>query len=231
MKSPKDVLSRLRNRVEARLFPVHYKERHEIAYWKSRLATEAQLGNESYVQFYTSSFDLEPGFYAGKRILDIGCGPRGSLEWADMAAERVGLDPLVPSYLKIGADRHKMAYVAASSDAIPFATEHFDVVCAFNSLDHVAHLEKTVAEIKRVTRSGGLFLLITEVNHPPSATEPINLPWSITAAFADKFSLLEEKRYEIGNHDIYRQIAMDNRFDSGNQTDRPGILAAKFKKR
>ena len=30
---------------------------------------------------------------------DIGCGPRGSLEWATMAAERVGLDPPVNKYL------------------------------------------------------------------------------------------------------------------------------------
>jgi ubiquinone/menaquinone biosynthesis C-methylase UbiE len=55
----------------------------------------------------------------------------------------------------MGAQHHKMTYVAASSDAIPFAAGHFDAVCSLNSLDHVADLEKTVAEIKRVVRSGG----------------------------------------------------------------------------
>ena len=165
-KSLRYILSRIYNRVEARVFPLHHKERNEIAYWRSRFAAEGQLTNQRYVQSYTKTFDLEPSFYAGKRILDIGCGPRGSLEWADMAAERIGLDPLVPEYLKMGADRHKMTYVAASSDAIPFPAEYFDTVCAFNSLDHVAYLEKTIAEIKRVVRPGGLFLLITEVNHP-----------------------------------------------------------------
>ena len=44
-----------------------------------------------------------------------------------MAADRVGLDILVPKYLKMGADRHKMTYVAAPSDAIPFPAQHFDV--------------------------------------------------------------------------------------------------------
>jgi len=38
-------------------------------------------------------FGLSKDFYKGKKILDIGCGPRGSLEWADMTLERVGLDP------------------------------------------------------------------------------------------------------------------------------------------
>lgn len=230
-KSLRYILSRIYNWVEARVFPLHHKERNEIAYWGSRLAAEGQLTNQRYVQSYTKTFDLEPSFYAGKRILDIGCGPRGSLEWADMAAERIGLDPLVPEYLKMGADRHKMTYVAASSDAIPFPAEYFDTVCAFNSLDHVAYLEKTIAEIKRVVRPGGLFLLITEVNHPPTATEPIDLPWSISQSFTDAFSLLDEKRYEIGNHDIYRQISIDDRFNDANPTDRPGILLAKFRKK
>lgn len=131
----------------------------------------------------------------------------------------------------MGADRHKMTYVAASSDAIPFPAEYFDTVCAFNSLDHVAYLEKTIAEIKRMVRPGGLFLLMTEVNHPPTATEPIDLPWSISQSFTDAFSLLDEKRYEIGNHDIYRQISIDDRFNDANPTDRPGILLAKFRKK
>ena len=232
IKSLPHKLGHLYNLALARVFPLHHKERDEIAYWKSRLAAEGQLSNERYLYSYTSTFDIEPSFYAGKRILDIGCGPRGSLEWADMAAERVGLDTLAPKYLKMGADRHKMTYVAASSDAIPFPAEHFDVVCAFNSLDHVAHLEKTIAEIKRVVRLGGLFLLIVEVNHRPTASEPIDLPWSISQAFMDAFSLLNEKRYEIGkNHDIYRQIYIDDRFDDANRADRPGILVAKFKKK
>ena len=231
IRSIRHLLSRLYYRVEARLLPRHYKERTEIAYWQSRLSNEGQLSNNHYLHSYTSAFDLKPSFYAGKRILDIGCGPRGSLEWAHMAAERVGLDPLVPQYLKMGAQHHKMTYVAASSDAIPFPAGHFDVVCSLNSLDHVADLEKTVKEIKRVVRSGGLFLLITEVNHPATATEPINLPWGISETFMDAFSLLDEKRYEIGNHDIHGQISRDARLDESNRADRPGIVLAKFEKR
>ena len=231
VKSAQHLLSRLYSRLEAHLSPTRHKERNELAYWQSRLSTEGQLNNEHYLYSYTSAFDLKPSFYAGKRILDIGCGPRGSLEWADMAAERVGLDPLVPEYLKMGAQHHKMTYVAASSDAIPFTAGHFDVVCSLNSLDHVADLENTVAEIKRVVRSGGLFLLITEVNHPPTATEPINLPWSISESFTDVFSKVEEKRYEIGNHNIHGQILIDDRFDESNRANRPGIVLAKFSKK
>jgi SAM-dependent methyltransferase len=205
IKSLRIKLGRLYKTVEVRLFPLHAKEREEIEYWKSRLAIEGKLSNERYLQSYTSTFDIEPCFYAGKRILDIGCGPRGSLEWADMAAERVGLDTLVPEYLKMGADRHKMTYVAAPSDAIPFPAEHFDVVCAFNSLDHVEDLP---------------------------ASEPLDLPWSISGAFMDVFNLLMEKRYEIGkHHDIYGQISLDDRYNDANPTNGAGIVVAKFEKK
>jgi SAM-dependent methyltransferase len=228
LESLRHILNQLYSTMEARLFPIRHKERKEVDYWQSRLAAEGQLGNDHYLKSYTLPFNLEPSFYTEKRILDIGCGPRGSLEWADMAKERVGLDPLVPAYLKMGADRHKMTYVAASSDAIPFAADYFDVVCSFNSLDHVADVEKTIDEIKRVVCRGGIFLLVTEVNHNPTSTEPVKLPWSICDAFTDAFNLVGEKRFEIGNHDIHRQILIDDRFDETNRVDRPGILLAKF---
>jgi ubiquinone/menaquinone biosynthesis C-methylase UbiE len=229
--SLRQILSRLYSRAEANLFPLRHKERKEVAYWQSRLSEEGRLRNHHYLESYTSPFDLKPSFYTGKRILDIGCGPRGSLEWADMATERVGLDPLVPAYLKMGADRHRMTYVAASSDAIPFAADYFDVVCSINSLDHVADVKKTISEIKRVARPGGVFLLVTEVNHEPTSTEPVKLPWNISEAFTDAFTLLAEKRYEIGNHDIHGQILIEDWFDETNRVDRPGIVLGKFIKK
>src|SRR5690349_8834862 len=71
------------------------KERGEMAYWKKKKDEEGELRNDHYKFLYTTHWDLDDQYYAGKKILDIGCGPRGSLEWADQAAERIGLDSLV----------------------------------------------------------------------------------------------------------------------------------------
>ena len=49
---------------------------------------EGTLKNSWYVDTFTRRVGIEKDFYHNKKILDIGCGPRGSLEWADMAAER-----------------------------------------------------------------------------------------------------------------------------------------------
>lgn len=151
------------------------KHSRELDHWKTRHQAEGLLGNAHYEYFYTTHFDIDREFYRGKRILDIGCGPRGSLEWADMATERVGLDPLVPAYGKLGIKRHKMSYCTAGSEQIPFPDGYFDVVSSINSLDHVDDVKRTLQEITRVVKPGGILLIIVEVNHGARICEPHNI--------------------------------------------------------
>jgi len=208
--------------------PEKFKEKHELSFWQKKLQEEdGQLVNRHYARFYTEFFGLSPEFYAGKRIVDIGCGPRGSLEWADMAKERIGLDPLVRPYLKLGAQDHKMQYVAADAEAMPFADGHFDCAFSFNSLDHVADLGKTIAEIKRVTKPGGSFLLITDVNHEPTACEPQRLSWDVVKLFEPEFTLESEAHFERGAG-VYESLTRGDRYDHGNASTRYGVLTARF---
>ncbi len=227
----KRALRRLLGRAAGRLFPTKWKEFNELKYWKERKAKEEVLRHDHYEAFYTTHFGLEPSFYDGKKILDIGCGPRGSLEWADGAAERCGLDPLADDYAKLGADRHKMTYVAAGSEAMPFENNRFDVVCSFNSLDHVADLGATVTEIKRVLKPGGLFLLLTDVNHDPTPYEPQSFSWDIVEAFRPELEPLDVAHYEKRAGGMYESIAQGERYDHDDLTKRYGILSAKFAKR
>lgn len=208
-----------------------YKEASEFAYWAERQRQEGNLTNAHYRFFFTTFFGLTDADFAGKRLLDIGCGPRGSLEWAEMAAERVGIDSLADKYTALRAKPHQMKYISSGAEAIPFPDGHFDIVSTFNSLDHVDSLDAVTGEIKRVCRPGGLFLLVVEVNHEPTPTEPVSIGWDITSRFRDAFDLLSERRYEIGDHDIYGQLRRDARFDDKNESDRPGIIACKFARR
>lgn len=202
----------------------------ELRYWAAAKEKEAVLHNSWYEYFYTTHFGLTRDDYRGKKVLDIGCGPRGSLEWADMAAERVGVDPLAESYRALGADRHKMTYVAASSDAMPFPDRHFDFVCSFNSLDHVDDLQATIEEIGRVTAPGGLFLLLTDVNHPPTVCEPVSLSWDIVDQFRRFFMLVREEHYEKKAAGMYQSLRAGERYDHTNPEPRYGILSAQFAK-
>ncbi len=210
--------------------PGRWKGLNEMRYWQGRVRAEGQLGNAHYAEFYTDQFGLSPAFYQGKRLLDIGCGPRGSLEWADMAAERVGLDPLAERYRALGTGRHAMRYVAAPSESIPFEDGHFDVVCSFNSLDHVDDLARTVAEIRRVLRPGGLFLLLTDVNHLATDCEPQSFSWDVTARFLPDLVVVQEEHYEKLDGGMYDSLRAAIAYDHTDPTQRYGILAAMLRR-
>jgi len=149
------------------------KGRFEMDFWKERYKEEGgRLKNDHYKWLYVDYWGFEESFYEGKRVLDIGCGPRGSLEWADMAAERVGLDSLVDRYRELGIEHHKMSYCASPIESAPFPDGHFDVVASINSLDHVDDADLAIKSIARLTKPGGTFLLMVEVLHDPNVCEP-----------------------------------------------------------
>jgi SAM-dependent methyltransferase len=207
------------------------KARHELAYWERRLAKEGVLQRGHYKHFYTAHFGLSLDFYRGKKILDIGCGPRGSLEWADGVALRAGVDTLASKYCRLGITRHAMRYVAASSERLPLRDGSFDIVCSFNSLDHVDDLEGTLREIPRVLAARGLFLLLTDIHGQPSVCEPSVFGWDIVKKFQPALTLIEEKHYERVPAGMYDSIHADTPFNHKNPRERYGVLSAKFLKR
>lgn len=214
-----------------------FKHRHELKFWSQKVKEEKTLkqisGGAPYEKFYINDFNLTYEDYEGKSILDIGCGPRGSLEWADMASLRVGLDPLVNDYYKLGGGTlfHKMHYVRAYSEDMPFADETFDFVFSINSLDHVDDLDETISEMKRVLKVGGICGIIVDANHKPTNTEPITIDLDLKDKFLDVFELIEERVYETVFRTGFREN-LDNPtfYDFDNKEKREAILLLKFRK-
>ena len=198
----------------------------ELAYWKAQKEAEDALHNEHYPMLFTDLFGLDLDFYRGKSVLDIGCGPRGSLEWAREASRRVGLDPLAVEYRQLGSERHAMEYVAARSEEIPFDDATFDVVTSLNSLDHVDDLELTIAEIKRVTAPGGHFVLAVEVGHRATLTEPQALSWDVCALFEPEFEVVARGEYKRDDGWMFDSALRRERFDHADPSPRPGVLTA-----
>jgi ubiquinone/menaquinone biosynthesis C-methylase UbiE len=167
------------------------KERDELAHWIGEALHKKDNNHFSY--FYTEEFGFDFDFFTNKRLLDIGCGPSGSLEWATGAKERIGIDPLAKEYLWLGAWKHKMKYLAVGSEKMPFPDQYFDMIFSFNSLDHVDDLDASCNEISRVLRPGGYFLLITDCNHAATITEPTFVPKNLANAhFADLEIVIQE---------------------------------------
>jgi len=200
----------------------------ELAYWSERKDSEGRLANHWFERFYTTHFGLSLADYTDKRVLDIGCGPRGSLEWATTARERVGLDPLADEYRQLGSDEHSMVYVAAGAESIPFPDGYFDIVCSFNSLDHVDNLHDAIGEIKRVARVGGLVLLLTDVHEEPTPQEPICFGWDVVDVCGPELVPQTIACYEKSASGMYQSVEQAVLFDHADPARRYGILSARF---
>jgi SAM-dependent methyltransferase len=217
-----------------RLFPrgSDPKADAEFSYWRERRDTQGPVeqGADHYKFVFTEPFGLTEDFYAGKRLVDIGCGPRGSLTWAGMAEQRVGVDPLVPRYRELQQGDHGMDYVATGAESIPFPDGHFDVVSTINSLDHVEDVDRAIAEITRVTKAGGSLLLLVDVGHAPTPTEPHELAWDLPARFDDNWELVFRRDYERASDNMLDNLWANRPFDHTNDTQRPGVLCARFER-
>ena len=206
---------------------VNVKRLYELGYWRWRASKEKGLSPFT-SGLFTEVLRVDRSNYVGKKIIDIGCGPRGSLEWLEDAELRVGIDPLMTDYLKLGVKDHKACYVAASAEHLPFATGSFDIVTSINSLDHVDDLEMTLDEIARVLASGGHFIFLVEVHPKATLSEPITIPWNLTTQLSRHFRVVSEFHFEEAEHRPGSAAASRSSipFDHTNPEKRSGALLA-----
>ncbi|MGH2810678.1 MAG: class I SAM-dependent methyltransferase, partial [Actinomycetota bacterium] len=97
------------------------------------------------------------GVGPGIRVLDIGCGAGGFLRMAAAAGAVVtGLDAS-EGLLRIARERiPRGEFSLGDMQHLPFEEASFDVVTAFNSIQHAPDPEKALAEARRVVRPGGV---------------------------------------------------------------------------
>ena len=103
-----------------------------------------------------------------ERALDSGAGT-GALAFAlaPLVREVVAVD-IAPDFLEEGrkrasADAANVEFVEGDAMALPFGEAEFDVAGSLKTLHHLPRPELAVAELARVTRPGGLLLVVDQV--------------------------------------------------------------------
>jgi SAM-dependent methyltransferase len=113
--------------------------------------------------------------FAGKRILEIGCGPLLPILQFERC-ERHGLDPLMAAFADAGWPIYDLdaRMLQGYGERMPYPDGYFDGVICRNALDHVDDVAAVGREIARVLKPGGRFLGAVEY-HPPTREEPHQL--------------------------------------------------------
>ena len=104
---------------------------------------------------------LGHGFRGDERLLDVGCGDGGVARLLrERVREVVAVDlEASPNWV----DTPGLQFWVADGEALPFEDASFDLVHSKDSLHHMSHPDRALAEYRRVLRPPG-FVLIVEAN-------------------------------------------------------------------
>lgn len=125
------------------------------------------------------------------RVLDVGCGLSTVLHWIE--GERIGVDPLAERYKEVYEYPPEIRIEAAHGESLPFEDSTFDVVFSSNCIDHTNDPTAVIAEVLRVLRSSGWFILTCETFRDDVGRRNAGHPHSMTT---------EKLRHLLANFDI-----------------------------
>ncbi len=103
-------------------------------------------------------------FTPGKKALDAACGAgygTRMLAESAQAVHGVDIDPEAVDYARRHYATPEARFTVADCTSLPFPPDHFEVVIAFEILEHLADAQPLLRELDRVLAPGGILVLST----------------------------------------------------------------------
>ncbi|MFI3333063.1 MAG: class I SAM-dependent methyltransferase [Rikenellaceae bacterium] len=154
----------------------------------SKLATAERVSTELSDNFVFQRSRLayyEAAKRISGRVLEIGTGSGYGVEIiAPHATHFTTIDKHTPAADVITGEN--IEFIEATVPPLPFADESFDCVISFQVIEHIKDDKLFAAEVKRVLRPGGIFIVST----PNIAMSLTRNPWHIREYTKEEFSSL-----------------------------------------
>lgn len=149
------------------------KEVWDLDYWLSLFRQQGNSSDWARTVFerYCRLFGLTEESFQGQIVIDVGCGPLGSLHYFKAKA-KFGVDILAKYFSFFPISEHDMIYLGCPAEELPFLDNFADVVLTVNALDHVYNFEQAIREIHRVLKPGGRLLAEINLRGRPTLSEP-----------------------------------------------------------
>jgi hypothetical protein len=113
---------------------------------------------------HVSRYAFAARWASGARVLDLGCGAGyGTAELAERARSAMGID-LAPEAVSHASSTYPLAnlsFVPASVTAVPFRDGSFDLITAFEVIEHLDDWRALLSESRRLLHPQGVFLVST----------------------------------------------------------------------
>jgi ubiquinone/menaquinone biosynthesis C-methylase UbiE len=170
------------------------------------------------VAIHLSRYRFAAPFCAGKSVLDIACGVGyGAAELALTAEHVVGIDRS-PETIDYATRHYGAAHVEfqiGDVHSLELADASFDVVCSFETIEHVDDAARALVELARVLRDDGT-LVISTPNAGVTTDAPANpfhrMEWSsrdfeqlLSRSFGE-VELYGQQRAQSASHRVAQRL-------------------------
>jgi 2-polyprenyl-3-methyl-5-hydroxy-6-metoxy-1,4-benzoquinol methylase len=128
------------------------------------------------VAIHLKRYAFARDYVGGKRVLDIACGVGyGTQYLAETATEVIGVD-LDSEAIQFACDHYassaNVRFVQGDALQVPLEDASFDVICSFETIEHVPDVDRFLREVRRLLKPDGVFLVSTPAaRHSTSSPE------------------------------------------------------------
>jgi SAM-dependent methyltransferase len=111
---------------------------------------------------HTARYAFALRYAHGGRALDIGCGTGyGLAEIAANVERAIGIDAATEAVAYARGHYPAATFLQASAESLPFADSAFDLITAFEVIEHLDNWRDLLREARRLIQPGGVFLVST----------------------------------------------------------------------